>query len=159
MIKKYHSHLKICFASSSGGHYEQLMMLEPLMRKYDSFVVTEKTPYSKPLPGVDTWYLLQVNRKEHGFLPKLAVNAVEAVRILHREKPDVIVTTGVLAVVPLCLLQKMRGGKLVYIESFAKVKTPTGSGRLLYHFADRYYVQWPSLLKYFPKAHYIGGIY
>jgi len=29
--------VKICFAASSGGHYEQLMMLKPLMEKYDSF--------------------------------------------------------------------------------------------------------------------------
>lgn len=27
--------IKICFAASSGGHYEQLMMLKPLMKKYD----------------------------------------------------------------------------------------------------------------------------
>ena len=37
---------KICFAASSGGHFEQLMMLAPLMDKYESFVVTEKTNYS-----------------------------------------------------------------------------------------------------------------
>ena len=37
--------LKICFAASSGGHYEQLMMLKPLMNKYDSFILTEKTLY------------------------------------------------------------------------------------------------------------------
>jgi len=30
--------VKICFAASSGGHYEQLMMLKPLMEKYDSFL-------------------------------------------------------------------------------------------------------------------------
>lgn len=38
--------IKICFAASSGGHYEQLMMLKPLMEKYDSFVITEKTDYN-----------------------------------------------------------------------------------------------------------------
>ena len=37
--------MKICFAASSGGHFEQLMMLKPLMEKYESFVVTEKTGY------------------------------------------------------------------------------------------------------------------
>ena len=37
--------IKICFAASSGGHYEQLMMLKPLMNKYDSFVITEETTY------------------------------------------------------------------------------------------------------------------
>ena len=34
---------KLCFAASTGGHFEQLMMLKPLMKKYDSFVITEKT--------------------------------------------------------------------------------------------------------------------
>ena len=43
--------VKICFAASSGGHYEQLMMLKPLMEKYDSFVITEKTDYSAEEKG------------------------------------------------------------------------------------------------------------
>ena len=43
--------IKICFAASSGGHYEQLMMLKPLMEKYDSFVITEKTYYSAEAKG------------------------------------------------------------------------------------------------------------
>lgn len=43
--------IKICFAASSGGHYEQLMMLKPLMEKYDSFVVTEKTDYNAKAKG------------------------------------------------------------------------------------------------------------
>ena len=37
---------KVCFAASSGGHFEQLTMLKPLMDKYNSFVVTEKTTYN-----------------------------------------------------------------------------------------------------------------
>ena len=49
--------VKICFAASSGGHYEQLMMLKPLMEKYDSFVITEKTDYSAEAKGEKTYYL------------------------------------------------------------------------------------------------------
>ena len=36
------SALKICFAASSGGHLEQLMMLYPMMKKNESFILTEK---------------------------------------------------------------------------------------------------------------------
>ena len=54
--------VKICFAASSGGHYEQLMMLKPLMEKYDSFVITEKTDYSAEAKGEKTYYMKQVNR-------------------------------------------------------------------------------------------------
>ena len=37
--------IKICFAASTGGHFEQLMMLKQLMKKYNSFILTEKTHY------------------------------------------------------------------------------------------------------------------
>ena len=57
--------MKICFAASSGGHFEQLMMLKPLMEKYESFVVTEKTGYEVKTP-VKCYYLQQVNRRRTG---------------------------------------------------------------------------------------------
>ena len=63
--------MKIVFAASSGGHFEQLMMLKPLMEKYDSFVLTEKTDYSVGKQEVDVFYLKQINRKEPLFLFKL----------------------------------------------------------------------------------------
>ena len=56
--------VKICFAASSGGHYEQLMMLKPLMEKYDSFVITEKTDYSAEAKGEKTYYMKQVKHKK-----------------------------------------------------------------------------------------------
>ena len=33
--------IKICFAASSGGHFEQIMMLKPLMEKYNSFIINQ----------------------------------------------------------------------------------------------------------------------
>ena len=55
---------KLCFAASSGGHYEQILMLKPLMEKYDSFLITEKTTYKAELKEEKIYYLHQVNRKE-----------------------------------------------------------------------------------------------
>ena len=63
--------MKICFAASSGGHYEQLMMLKPLMEEYDSFVVTEQTDYSAKAKGEKTYYMSQVNRREKDFVWKI----------------------------------------------------------------------------------------
>ena len=59
---------KICFIASSGGHFEQLMMLKPLMKKYDSLIVTEKTNYSVSNSEFNTYYLHQVNRREKSFI-------------------------------------------------------------------------------------------
>ena len=150
---------KICFAASSGGHLGELLMLRPLMERYDSVLVTEETAYRAAVDGVRCRYLLQVNRREWSCIPRLAVNALRALWIFLAERPDVIVCTGVLATVPLCLVCKLFGKKLIFIESYAKVKTPTLTGKLLYPFADRFYVQWQELLEFYPKARCVGGIF
>lgn len=151
--------IKICFAASSGGHYEQLLMLKPLMDKYDSFILTEKTLYNAAEKNRKTYYMKQVNRKEKSFMPRMICNAFISLKIYLKERPNYIICTGVLAMIPMCLLVKLTGGKLIYIESFAKVTSPTQTGKLLYKFADRFYVQWESMLKCYPEAIYLGGIY
>lgn len=151
--------MKIVFAASSGGHYEQLLMLKPLMEKYDSVLVTEKTDYSAGDTEIKTYYMHQINRKELLFLPKLIANSWRSLVLIIKERPIVMITTGVLAVIPLALLMKLFGGKLIYIESFAKVCSKNLTGNLLYRFADQFYVQWEEMLKLYPKAIYKGGIY
>lgn len=151
--------IKICFAASSGGHFEQLLMLKPLMEKYESFVITEETTYKAQISNEKMYYLKQVNRKEKSFLPRMAVNSLKSFRIFLKEQPDAVICTGVLAVLPICLIAKIAGKKLIYIESFAKVTSPTLSGKLLYRFADQFYVQWEQMLQVYPRAIFLGGIY
>lgn len=151
--------LKICFAASAGGHLDELMMLRPLMDRYGGFIVTEKTGYETAPEGVPCHYLLQVNRKEKSCLGRLGVNAVRSLKIWLAERPDMVICTGVLATIPLCVLCRIFGKKLIYIESFAKVTTPTLTGKFLYRFADRFYIQWPEMQEHYPKAVYCGGIY
>lgn len=151
--------MKIVFAASSGGHFEQIMMLKPLMLKYDSVLMTENTDYKVSNDLMKTYYVSQINRKEPLFILKFIKNMFKSMRIYRREKPDVMITTGVLAVVPMALVMKLHRKKLIYIESFAKVTSKTLSGKFLYKFADQFYVQWEQMLKLYPKAIYKGGIY
>lgn len=151
--------MKLCFAASSGGHFEQIAMLKPLMEKYPSFIVTEKTMYEAGIKGQKMYYLYQVNRKHKMCFFLLLLNAIKSLGIIIKEKPDVVITTGVLAMIPICLLCKLFRKKVIYIESFAKVSSPTETGRLMYKFADRFYIQWESMKKFYPKAINMGGIY
>lgn len=151
--------LKICFAASSGGHFEQLMMLMPLMDKHESFIITEKTPYGVNTKGKKTYFLKQVNRKEKTFILRMLVNLIISTWIFIKERPDAIVCTGVLATIPICLICKLFKKKIIYIESFAKVTSATQSGKLMYKYADQFYVQWESMKKIYPNSIYLGGIY
>lgn len=150
---------KICFIASSGGHFEQLMMLKPLMNKYESFIVTEKTNYSTGKHNKKIYYLNQVNRREVTFLFKMIKNFFLSLYIFLKEKPDFIISTGALATIPMCLIAKIFRRKVVFIESFAKVNSPTLTGKFIYKFADQFYVQWKDMLKFYPDGIYKGGIY
>lgn len=150
---------KICFAASSGGHFEQIMMLRPLMDKYDSFLITEKTSYHTKVHGEKMYYQKQINRKEKLMIPKLLWNIIVSLYIYIKERPDVVITTGVLAMIPISIIAKKAGKKLIYIESFAKINSPTKTGKFLYKYADVFYVQWESMLDIYPNAVYLGAIY
>ena len=150
---------KICFIASTGGHFEQLMMLKPLMDKYDSFIVTEKTGYSVIKDDRKIYYLNQVNRHERTFVFNMITNALKSFKIFLREKPDVVISTGALATIPMCIFAKILNKKIIFIESFAKVTSPTLTGKLIYKFADQFYVQWEQMKEYYPDAICKGGIY
>ncbi|PFH36890.1 putative glycosyl transferase [Besnoitia besnoiti] len=46
---------------------------------------------------------------------------------------------------------------LIFVESACRVESLSLSGRLLYPFADRVFVQWESLAKKFPKSEFLGS--
>jgi len=150
---------KICLIASSGGHFEQILMLKSLINKYSGFIITEHTEYNVNVEGCTTYYLLQVNRQEKKFPFLMILNFFKSFRIYMKEKPDVIISTGALSTIPICLIGKLFNKKIIFIESFAKVNSGTLTGKLMYRFADQFYVQWESMKEIYPKAIYVGGIY
>lgn len=151
---------KICLISSSGGHFEQLLMLKKLENNNKIFIVTEKTKYNKNDKKIN-YFVVQVNRKEFTFVFKMIFIFVKSLYIFFKEKPDVIISTGVLSTIPMLFIGHLFKKKVIYIESFAKISSPTLTGKLIYNWkwADQFYVQWKSMLEFYPKAIYKGGIY
>ncbi len=151
---------KICLVSSSGGHFEQLLMLRKLSEDYEVFIVTEKTKYNQNDKKIN-YYVSQVNRKEKLFPLKMICIFFKSLFVFIKEKPDVIISTGVLAAIPMIFLGHLFKRKVIYIESFAKINSPTMTGKLVYKrkWADQFYVQWPQMKEFYPTAIYKGGIY
>ncbi len=154
---------KVLFISSTGGHLSEMMMLNPLFQKYDYHIITEKTKSTENLKAkyqqrID--YLIY-GTKDHFFsYPfKLLANCMKSVYLYFKIKPDFIITTGAHTAGPMCCIGKLLGSKIIYIETFANIHTKTITGRLIYHFADLFIVQWKSMLKQYPKATYGGWIY
>jgi UDP-N-acetylglucosamine:LPS N-acetylglucosamine transferase len=151
---------KICLISSSGGHFEQLLMLRKLSDNNNVFIVTEKTKYNKKDKKIK-YFVKQVNRKEILFIPKMILIFFKSLYILIKERPNVIISTGVLSAIPMLFLGHLFRKKVIYIESFAKISSPTMTGKLVYKkkWANQFYVQWEPMLEFYPNAIYLGGIY
>ncbi|KAG1742827.1 glycosyltransferase family 1 protein [Suillus lakei] len=75
---------------------------------------------------------------------------------------DLLILNGPGTCVILCvaiLLNRLIGlpsPRVMYVESFARVKSLSLSGKLLYHFADRFVVQWPDLVQPGGREDYRG---
>lgn len=147
--------LKICLISSSGGHYEQLKMLMPLSEKYDVFWVTEGADYASKAD----YYLIQTGLKDKAFPLKMIANLFKTLLIWQKERPDYVITTGTMIVLPMVLLAKAFKKKVIYIETFARVYDGTRAGQFMYKYADLFIIQWEQLKEIYPKAVYGGSIY
>lgn len=151
--------MKICFTASSGGHLEEMSRLKVLLQKYDGFILTEKGDYNV-VDWIDKkYYVSQINRKELWFIPKFIKLFFESNKILKKENPDIIISTGALVTYPISLLAKFKKKKIIYIESFARVDSPSLTGKLMYKIADLFIVQWEEMLEIYPNAKYVGGIF
>ncbi|EOH96879.1 hypothetical protein UAY_02611 [Enterococcus moraviensis ATCC BAA-383] len=155
--KKNPANKKICLIASSGGHYEQLLMLKALEETFDVYYVTEKTDYN----GNDqnTYYIKQINRREKLFVINIVRIFFQSVKIFMKEKPDIIISTGALAVIPTFILGKAFKKKLIFIESFAKINSQTLTGKFIYKFSDVFFVQWEEMKQFYPDAIFNGPVY
>lgn len=152
--KKSH---KIALVSSSGGHLSQLYLLKETWSKYDRFWVS----FDKK----DANSLLKDERLYHCHYPtnrsvkNLIRNTWLALKLLIKERPTVIISTGAAIAVPFFYLGKLFGCKTIYVEIFDRMEKPTMTGKLVQPVANATIVQWESMTKVYPKSKNFGGIF
>jgi beta-1,4-N-acetylglucosaminyltransferase len=148
--------MKVLLVCSPGGHLAQMLALKPAWQDAERVWVT--------LPGVDVGAALRGETVElaHGptnrSLKNLARNTLLAWRILRGRRPDAILSTGAGLAVPFLVVGKLLRIRSVYVESVTRTDTVSLSGRLVYPFADRFFVQWPEVAERLSRAEYAGTV-
>ena len=127
---------KVLFISSTGGHLSEMMQLKKMFDYYDYHIITEKTKSNLSL--LDKYpnkvNFLVYGTKDH-FLSypfKLLYNCFKSLYFYLKIHPDYIITTGAHTAGPMCLIGKIFGSRVIYIESFANINTKTVSMKKLY---------------------------
>ena len=151
---------KILLISSSGGHFQQLLQIKKSLEKSSQFellILTESVGNNKN--DSKYRYFPQFNRRRPLSYFQYVFSNARIILLIHKFKPDVIISTGAGFTLAPLIFAKMFGSKTVFFESFAKVNSKTLTGRICYRFVDRFYVQWESMIKLYPKSVYKGGLY
>lgn len=154
---------KVLFVSSAGGHLSELMQMEPLIEKYNSYIMTEKTESTLQLKykyKSKISYLCHSSRKPFiKFIFKFIYNILMSIYIYIKIRPDIIISTGASCTVPICYIGKLLKTKIIYIESFARVETLSMSGKSMTKIADLFFVQHKELHQEFPNTIYKGALF
>lgn len=140
-----------------GGYLTHLYMLKDFWKDKDRFWVTfdkeDARSILKNEKVISCYYPTNRNIKN------LIKNTFLAIRILLKEKPDLIISSGAAVAVPFFYIGKILGAKLIYIEVFDRIDKPTVTGKLVYPIADKFIVQWEEQKKVYPKAINLGSIF
>ena len=149
--------MKVCLVGSSGGHLTHLYMLKPFWQDKERFWVTFDKEDARSLLKGETMYpcYYPSNRS----LRALIANTRIAWKVLRKEKPDLIISSGAASAVPFFYLGKLFGAKLIYIEIFDRIDSPTMTGKMVYPITDKFIVQWEELKQVYPKAINLGSIF
>ena len=155
--------MKLLVVLGEGGHTKEMLeLVGSLGPKYRyAYVLVRGDELSEPKIGIPgaVYYVQRPRYKVHNLVmdgAKTLVCAAQALWVLMRERPRAVVTCGPGVAIPVCLLAKLLGIAVVFIETGSRVRRLSTTGRTLYRFADLFLVQWSELLASYPKAIYAG---
>ena len=149
--------MKVCLVGSSGGHLTHLYMLKPFWQDKERFWVTfNKEDANSILEGEQVYHCYYPTNRS---LKALLINTRLAWKVLRKERPDVMVSSGAAVAVPFFYLGKLFGMKTIYIEVFDRIDKPTMTGKMVYPVTDRFIVQWEEMKQVYKKAINLGSIF
>jgi beta-1,4-N-acetylglucosaminyltransferase len=146
--------MRAMLVCSAGGHLAQLHSLEPWWSRHERTWVT--------FAGAQADSLLAGEKVVPAFspttrnIPNAARNLGLAIRLLRRERPDVIVSDGAGVAFPFFMVARVLGIPTVYLEVYDRISRSTMTGRLCYPIADLFLLQWPEQAAAYPHGEVIG---
>lgn len=170
----------------SGGHTTEMLALTKELdkKRYTPriYVLAATDTTSEPkvlaLEGETTgatsnYQIIRIGRSRHvgqSYVSSVFTtlrSILQCFPLVYGQRPDLILCNGPGTCVPICLVAFVlkvffinTACKMVFIESYCRVKTISLSGKILLRFVDSFVVQWPLLVQTAntPKTHYFGRL-
>lgn len=134
--------MRVLAIASAGGHWVQLLRLIPAFGDQDIAFVSTDPKFGTTVKDYTFFSVPDANQREKFQL----INCFFRVsRIVIRQRPRVIITTGAAPGLMGIIVGRLIGAKTIWIDSIANAEKISLSGKIAAYFADRVYTQWENL--------------
>lgn len=133
---------RVLAVASAGGHWEQMMLLRPMLEEFDvAFATTHADlPARAGISGATI--LPDCNRDQ----PLQSLRClVAAARLVLRFRPDVVLSTGAAPGFFCIVFARLIGARTLWIDSVANAEVMSMCGKLSRWFSTRCITQWEHL--------------
>lgn len=148
--------MKICIVASAGGHLSQLLLLQPTWEGHEVVCVSTGMMVKEKLEAIGKTYIVGECNRQHPI--KTFQVMVKCLRIILRERPKVVISSGAAAGFLICFWAKLFGAKIIWMDSVANTQKLSMSGRMVRFFADLILSQWPNVAGRYNKVEYAGEV-
>ena len=159
--------MNIGVISGEGGHTSEMLAFLKKCDLVDSVSIyvtdSKSVSYIKfEVPTYNVGYF--VHKRANNTIAKL-ITAVSCfirsfiVFVKLFTKVDVFVSTGPGLSIPFCIFSKLTGKKFVHLETIARVKDLSPSGKIIYLLRAIVLVQHEGLSLAYPRSTYVGLVY
>ena len=157
--------MKLLIVFGEGGHTKQLLNLVYLLgENYEyAYLMTPQDHLAAthlPISGPAYRVIRPHSKFDNRLLVvvKSLIAAIQSLVVLMRVRPKAIIGNGPAVAVPVSIVGKLLGVRVIFIESASRVTCLSLTGRMMYQWADLFFVQWPVLQKSYPRAIYAGRL-
>jgi len=157
--------MKLLIVLGEGGHTKQLLNLVDLLGdSYDyHYIVSKEDNLSASrirYPG-PIYRLSRPRGKSTGKLAAIfrtILAGIQSFWVLLRVRPVAVISVGPAIAVPVSIVGKFLGVRIIFVESASRVSALSLTGRMMHRWADLFFVQWPQLKESLPRAIYAGRL-
>ncbi|RKD92004.1 oligosaccharide biosynthesis protein Alg14 [Mangrovibacterium diazotrophicum] len=139
--------------ASVGGHWIELLRLVPAFRNMEVIFISTNAKCASMVPN-QKFYEIPDGSRWNSI--NLVGSLFKIIKIIKKEKPHFIISTGAAPGLMGIIAGKLMGCKTIWVESIANAEELSMSGRIASSFSTITYVQWPHLSNH--KIKYKGDI-
>lgn len=153
---------KILLTYGVGGHSAQMNRFVPKILPFLEGAQLISISDNKSIPDWSFCHYVtgEVRGKNHHkeILSNIGPFTVikSLIKVSREHKISAVISTGPGVSLLASIFFKLKGAKVVHIETWSRFTTKSLTGSLMYYIADKFYIQNRELIKIYPKAIYSG---